>query len=192
MAAHHRDLTDPVPLYPGIGLSSERETEGEGGQQSWVLETFLSVLKDLVPSLNWRELVLALDHPEFSLPDPDSLSFIMRAYRLATQDPFPVEVLYRYDSCPLSLPSLLLSRRPWENREGQLSWLRHALSGCADFSFADYQYRRVHIEQTKYPPEDETKNILTWTSLDLIETLLSLAEGGFYEQVSHIPGPLLW
>ena len=73
--------------------------------------------------------------------------------------------------------------RPWENREGQLSWLRQALSGCAEFSFADYHFRRVNIEQAKYPPEDETKNILTWTSLDLIETLLSLAEGGLCDPV---------
>ena len=43
--------------------------------------------------------------------------------------------------------------------------------------------RRISVEQTKYPPEDETKNILTWTSLDLIETLLALAEGGLYDQV---------
>ncbi|KAI6659252.1 hypothetical protein LOD99_14925 [Oopsacas minuta] len=168
MATHHRDLTEHVSLYPGIGLDTDRPHKDTGEDpQSWVLETFISVLKDLVPSLNWREVVLALDYPGFYLPDPDSLSVIMRAYRLATQDPFPIDALYR----------------PWENREGQLSWLRQALSGYADFSFADYQFRRVTIEQTKYPPEDETKNILTWTSLDLIETLLSLAEGGLYDQV---------
>ena len=101
MAAHHKDLSDQVSLFPGLGLAVDRGSK-EGGQgeemaaHTWTLEHFLSVLKDLSQSLNWREVVLALDNSHFFLPDPDSLSFVMRAYKLATQDPFPVEVLYRY------------------------------------------------------------------------------------------------
>ena len=95
IARHHRDLADSVPLYPGMGLEGDRSGQGEEGYQSWMLEAFLSALKELVPSLNWREVVLAFDHSGFHLPDPDSLSFVMRAYKLATQDPFPVEALYR-------------------------------------------------------------------------------------------------
>ena len=98
MASHHRDLPDQVSLFPGLGLgdrAGREPTQEEATPHSWVLESFQSALKELVPSLNWREVVLALDNPNFFLPDPDSLSFVMRIYKLATQDPFPVEALYR-------------------------------------------------------------------------------------------------
>lgn len=52
--------------------------------------------------------------------------------------------------------------RMWSNTRGQLSWISHALSGCPEFSFADFPCRQVTMGMQRSMPEDETKNIRTW------------------------------
>ena len=52
--------------------------------------------------------------------------------------------------------------RMWSNTRGQLSWISHALSGCPEFSFADFPCRPVTMGLQRSLPEDETKNIRTW------------------------------
>ena len=48
-----------------------------------------------VPHLDWREVIIELDYPEFFVPDVQGLNFILEAYNLATTEPFPTTAIYR-------------------------------------------------------------------------------------------------
>ncbi|XP_059916980.1 CCR4-NOT transcription complex subunit 1-like isoform X1 [Gadus macrocephalus] len=54
------------------------------------------------------------------------------------------------------------------------------------FCFADYPCHTVAIDILKAPPEDDNKEIATWKSLDLVESLLRLSEVGQYEPVKQL------
>ena len=60
----------------------------------------------------------------------------------------------------------------WSNTRGQLSWISHALSGCPEFSFADFPCRQVTMGLQRSLPEDETKNIRTWCVCLWVHTVL--------------------
>eukprot|EP00066_Takifugu_rubripes_P027283 XP_011616549.1 PREDICTED: CCR4-NOT transcription complex subunit 1 isoform X2 [Takifugu rubripes] len=85
---------------------------------------------------------------------------------------FPVDLIYR----------------PWKNAEGQLSFVQHSLMSPEVFCFADYPCHTVAIDILKAPPEDDNREIATWKSLDLVESLLRLSEVGQYEQVKQLFG----
>jgi CCR4-NOT transcription complex subunit 1 len=170
MAATYNTLSDSVPLQAG---PEEKLLQDPPPQPpTWNMEAFIDAIKTKYVNMNWREVVLEFDHPEFYLPEVEGLRMIMKAYKHATSDVFPVESLYRM----------------WSNTRGQLSWIRHALSGCPEFSFADFPCKEVTVSTQRSLPEDESRNIRTWMSLDLIETLLNLAESGHFEEAHQLFG----
>uniref|UniRef100_A0A8I5UJR9 CCR4-NOT transcription complex subunit 1 n=1 Tax=Pongo abelii TaxID=9601 RepID=A0A8I5UJR9_PONAB len=67
-----------------------------------------------------------------------------------------------------------------------LSFIQHSLINPEIFCFADYPCHTVATDILKAPPEDDNREIATWKSLDLIESLLRLAEVGQYEQVKQL------
>ncbi|CAH1270308.1 CNOT1 [Branchiostoma lanceolatum] len=177
MARTHVGLSDSIPLQsltsPGGSIWSEGKDKSEGGQsQSWSVDVFVDVLQDLAPHLNWREVIFELDHPGLVLKDAQGLRLLTSALTraLANQDVFPIDLLYRQ----------------WKNTEGQLSWFQVALSSPDVFCFADFPCHQVVIDILKSPPDDENREIATWKSLDLIETLLRLSELGHYDQVKGL------
>lgn len=54
------------------------------------------------------------------------------------------------------------------------------------FCFADYRFHSVAVDILKAPPESDNKEIMTWRSLDLVETLLYLSDRGLYTQVQEM------
>ena len=126
-----------------------------------------------------------LDYADFYLSDPRALSIISTFFRKAadvsayapmslfslifslSQAPFPVDVLFGR----------------WHNMRGQLSLLKAAVVAPPDIvSFAHCQ-RRVLI-----PGFELRGGVLsqTWSSLDLVDTLLSLSETPLYSQVKPL------
>ncbi|MGH0142292.1 UNVERIFIED_CONTAM: hypothetical protein FKN15_002874 [Acipenser sinensis] len=71
-------------------------------------------------------------------------------------------------------------------REHGLSFVQHSLMNPDIFCFADYPCHTVATDILKAPPEDDNREIATWKSLDLIESLLRLSEVGQYEQVKQL------
>ena len=71
---------------------------------SWNVELFVDVLKDLLPSLNWVQVIQELDHPGFVVKDPKGLQMIVYAFIKASNSQFPIQVLYK----------------PWNNALGQV------------------------------------------------------------------------
>ncbi|XP_054632170.1 CCR4-NOT transcription complex subunit 1 isoform X6 [Dunckerocampus dactyliophorus] len=176
MARTHSGLTDGIPLQsisaPGSGIWSDGKDKNDGSQaHTWNVEVFIDVVKDANPNLNFKEVTYELDHPGFIIRDSKGLHIVVYGIQRGLgMEVFPVDLIYR----------------PWKHAEGQLSFIQHSLMSPEVFCFADYPCHTVAIDILKAPPEDDNREIATWKSLDLVESLLRLSEVGQYEQVKQL------
>uniref|UniRef100_A0A674GD48 CCR4-NOT transcription complex subunit 1 n=1 Tax=Taeniopygia guttata TaxID=59729 RepID=A0A674GD48_TAEGU len=176
MARTHSGLTDGIPLQsisaPGSGIWSDGKDKSDGSQaHTWNVEVLIDVLKELNPNLDFKVVTYELDHPGFQIRDSKGLQIVVFGIQRGLgMEVFPVNAIYR----------------PWKHAEGQLSFIQHSLINPDIFCFADYPCHTVATDILKAPPEDDNREIATWKSLDLIESLLRLAEVGQYEQVKQL------
>ncbi|XP_068588021.1 CCR4-NOT transcription complex subunit 1 isoform X2 [Cebidichthys violaceus] len=176
MARTHSGLTDGIPLQsisaPGSGIWSDGKDKNDSSQaHTWNVEVLIDVVKEVNPNLNFKEVTYELDHAGFIIRDSKGLHIVVYGIQRGLgMEVFPVDLIYR----------------PWKHAEGQLSFIQHSLMGPEVFSFADYPCHTVAIDILKAPPEDDNREIATWKSLDLVESLLRLSEVGQYEQVKQL------
>ncbi|XP_067853724.1 CCR4-NOT transcription complex subunit 1 isoform X1 [Heptranchias perlo] len=176
MARTHSGPTDGISLQsisaPVSGIWSDGKDKSDSAQaHTWNVEIFIDVVKDMNPNLNFKEVTYELDHPGFILRDSKGLQIAVYGIQKGMGiEVFPVDLIYR----------------PWKHAEGQLSFIQHSLMNPDIFCFADYPCHTVVTDILKAPPEDDNREIATWKSLDLIETLLRLSELGQYEQVKQL------
>ncbi|XP_061100268.1 CCR4-NOT transcription complex subunit 1 isoform X5 [Conger conger] len=176
MARTHSGLSDGIPLQsisaPGSGIWSDGKDKSEGSQaHTWNVEVLIDVVKEVNPNLNFKEVTYELDHPGFVIRDSKGLQMVVYGVQRGLgMEVFPVDLIYR----------------PWKHAEGQLSFIQHSLMSPEVFCFADYPCHTVAIDILKAPPEDDNREIATWKSLDLVESLLRLSEVGQYEQVKQL------
>lgn len=161
------------PSSTGSAQAKEKLTTIENS--SWKPEVFIQALKEVVPNLNWKEVCLGLDHPEFVIKDRAGLNLLITTVRLGMQTSgmgqnFPAECIYRH----------------WTNVEGQLSLIAAILKSPEIYSFADHIYSSVPVEVLKTPPEPDNKEIAAWKSVHLVEVLLFISENGCYNPVLEI------
>lgn len=151
-----------------VESSSNRSTSVEQAPQTWNIDIFIDLMKELVPNLNWMQVVQELDHPGFLIKDVKGLRTIVYAYfKSAPNTNFPIQLIYK----------------PWSNSMGQLSWIEIALYNPDVFCFGDLPCHQVVLDILKSTPDDSNREIRTWKCLDLIETLLHLSESSNYERV---------
>ncbi|KAL6480901.1 hypothetical protein MHYP_G00119340 [Metynnis hypsauchen] len=176
MARTHSGLSDGIPLQsisaPGSGIWSDGKDKSDGSQpHTWNVEVLIDVVKELNPNLNFKEVTYELDHPGFMIRDSKGLQMVVYGIQRGLgMEVFPVDLIYR----------------PWKHAEGQLSFIQQSLLSPEVFCFADYPCHTVAIDILKAPPEDDNREIATWKSLDLVESLLRLSEVGQYEQVKQL------
>ncbi|XP_028263293.1 CCR4-NOT transcription complex subunit 1 isoform X4 [Parambassis ranga] len=176
MARTHSGLTDGIPLQsisaPGSGIWSDGKDKNDGSQaHTWNVEVLIDIVKEVNPNLNFKEVTYELDHPGFVIRDSKGLHIVVYGIQRGLgMEVFPVDLIYR----------------TWKHAEGQLSFIQHSLMNPDVFCFADYPCHTVAIDILKAPPEDDNREIATWKSLDLVESLLRLSEGGQYEQVKQL------
>ncbi|XP_041123613.1 CCR4-NOT transcription complex subunit 1 isoform X2 [Polyodon spathula] len=176
MARTHSGLSDGIPLQsisaPGSGIWSDGKDKTDGSQaHTWNVEVLIDVVKELNPNLNFKEVTYELDHHGFIIRDSKALQIVVYGIQRGLgMEVFPVDLIYR----------------PWKHAEGQLSFVQHSLMNPDIFCFADYPCHTVATDILKAPPEDDNREIATWKSLDLIESLLRLSEVGQYEQVKQL------
>lgn len=176
MARTHSGLTDGIPLQsisaPGSGIWSDGKDKNDGSQtHTWNVEVLIDVVKEVNPNLNFKEVTYELDHQGFMIRDSKGLNIVVYGIQRGLGlEVFPVDLIYR----------------PWKHAEGQLSFIQHSLMSPEVFCFADYPCHTVAIDILKAPPEDDNREIATWKSLDLVESLLRLSEVGHYEQVKQL------
>ncbi|XP_068168262.1 CCR4-NOT transcription complex subunit 1 isoform X6 [Antennarius striatus] len=178
MARTHSGLTDGIPLQsisaPGSGIWSDGKDKNDSSQaHTWNVEVLIDIVKEVNPNLNFKEVTYELDHPGFAIRDSKGLHIVVYGIQRGLgMEVFPVDLIYR----------------PWKHAEGQLSFIQHSLISPEVFCFADYPCHTVAIDILKAPPEDDNREIATWKSLDLVESLLRLSEVGQYEQVKQLFG----
>ena len=171
MVRTHTGLDDnsALPLAPDSGSMWDKEHKTD---KTWNVEVFIKSVHELQTTLNWKEIIYELDHGGFCVKDRAGLILLMKALKLGLQTQgyqgsFPIDLFYRH----------------WRNTEGQLSLFQQILRNPDIFCFAEQQCHTSATEILKVQPDLENKEILTWRSLDLIETLLYLADNGHSMQV---------
>ena len=175
MARTHTGLDDSstLPLTcPEAGGWGEREQKTD---KTWNVEVFIKSVHELQTTLNWKEIIYELDHAGFCVKDRAGLILLMKALKLGLQTQglqglFPMDLFYRH----------------WKNTDGQLSLFQQILRNPDVFCFAEQQCHSSATEILKVQPDLENKEIATWRSLDLIETLLYLADSGHSMQVAEL------
>ncbi|XP_057867287.2 uncharacterized protein LOC131074644 isoform X3 [Cryptomeria japonica] len=152
---------------------------------SWNIDVLLDSIKELAPDISWVSVMEALDHEGFYLPDQQSFSMLMSTYAKICQDPFPVQTV---------------CGNLWKNDEGQLSFLRFAVSASPEIlTFANSRRLQAPLEGphgNKLPFGSMNQ---AWLSVDLVEVLCHLAEMGhgtvvhsmFEYPINHCPETLL-
>ncbi|XP_055890770.1 CCR4-NOT transcription complex subunit 1-like isoform X2 [Biomphalaria glabrata] len=143
------------------------------GVSTWNVDVFFQIIKEMNPHLNWREVVTSLDYPKFIVSSKKGLRLLIQAiHRGLGQEPFPIDLIYK----------------PWNNTEGQLSFLTQALKYPDVFCLADFKgdTPSVTIDILKSAPNEDDREISTWKCLSLIETLLRLSDNGHHAQVFEL------
>uniref|UniRef100_A0A3P8X1I3 CCR4-NOT transcription complex, subunit 1 n=1 Tax=Cynoglossus semilaevis TaxID=244447 RepID=A0A3P8X1I3_CYNSE len=154
---------------PGSGIWSDGKDKNDGSQaHTWNVEVLIDVVKEVNPNLNFKEVTYELDHPGFIIRDSKGLQIVVygiqRGLGITSEN------------------AVLLTLQPFF----QLSFIQHSLMSPEVFCFADYPCHTVATDILKAPPEDDNREIATWKSLDLVESLLRLSEVGQYEQVKQL------
>ncbi|XP_053091314.1 CCR4-NOT transcription complex subunit 1 isoform X2 [Pangasianodon hypophthalmus] len=175
MARTHSGLSDGIALQsissPGSIWSDGKDKSDSSQPHTWNVEVLIDVVKELNPNLNFKEVTYELDHAGFMIRDSKGLQIVVYGIQRGLgMEVFPVDLIYR----------------PWKHAEGQLSFIQQSLMSPEVFCFADYPCHAVVIDILKAPPEDDNREIATWKSLDLVESLLRLSEVGQYEQVKQL------
>uniref|UniRef100_A0A8D9AYG7 CCR4-NOT transcription complex subunit 1 n=1 Tax=Cacopsylla melanoneura TaxID=428564 RepID=A0A8D9AYG7_9HEMI len=194
MVRSHTGLDDPLanssfwPSQSGgdIGSQGGKDkqsggggVEGGGGGASpstWNVEVFVQAIKEISPNLSWHDVLRELDHAEFIIKDRAGFSLLFTALRLGLQsqgfhpDQFPVELIYRH----------------WKHAESQVTLIQHILKNSDIFCFADYPFLSASAELLKVQPDFDNKDIGSWRSLQLIDTVLYFAERGLFTQAQEI------
>lgn len=178
-AAVARTLSLMCRTHSGLEESLNLQTPGsfsKDGRNSWNVEVFVQALKEVTPNLQWSNVMLELDHPEFVVKDRQGLIMLISALRMGLQnvgfhpETFPVDHLYRR----------------WTSVEGQFSLIQNILKNPDVFCFADYPFLSVPVDLLKTPPEQDSKELANWRNVNLVELLLTISECGLYSQIQEM------
>ncbi|GJP79518.1 hypothetical protein CLOP_g9744 [Closterium sp. NIES-67] len=159
----------------GVVAKGSMETRGGAGSGPltfWNVDVLVEAILQLAPRLSWSSVINHLDYPGFLVKDHKGFSSLVLMHAKATKELFPLAPV---------------CGKLWANTEGQLSFLRHAVSAPPEvFTFAH------SARQT--PPMDNlhghklptgTPNC-AWVSLDLLEVLCRIGETGRKAEVLEV------
>lgn len=183
MCRTHTNLSDssinlPTPNAFWNQTEREKALAASGEHITWKPDVFVQALKEILPTLDWKNVCIDLDHPDFLIKDRTALNLLLTCIHLGLQiqmngqtgSTFPAECLYRH----------------WNNIEGQLSLIAIILKNPDLYSFADHIFTSVSIELLKTPPELDNKEIASWKNLHLVDVLLYIGDSGLFAPVLEI------
>lgn len=180
MVCTHTGLDDSASIQDVnvTGTSLSENYKDPASPKTWNMEVFIKVVHELPTgsTLDWKEVIYELDHSEFLVKDRHGLLFLIKALKLGFQvqgfhGPFPVDMFYRQ----------------WNNSNGQVSLLQQILRYPDIFNFAEHHHHPVAVEVLNVQPDlENNRELAPWKSLELIDTLLCLAESGHTHTVKEI------
>ncbi|KAL7229494.1 hypothetical protein ACSBR2_008075 [Camellia fascicularis] len=158
-----------LTFYSAIGSSATCEASC---LSSWNVHVLVDSIKQLAPDINWINVVENLDHEGFYIPSEQAFFLFMSIYLHACQDPFPLHAV---------------CRSVWKNVDGQLSFLRYAVSASPEiFTFSCSARKLACANGWKVNEVPHGLANHAWLSLDLLEVLCQLAERGQAKYVRQI------
>ncbi|KAF5959836.1 hypothetical protein HYC85_001045 [Camellia sinensis] len=158
-----------LTFYSAIGSCATCEASC---LSSWNVHVLVDSIKQLAPDINWINVVENLDHEGFYIPSEQAFFLFMSIYLRACQDPFPLHAI---------------CRSVWKNVDGQLSFLRYAVSASPEiFTFSCSARKLACANGWKVNEVPHGLANHAWLSLDLLEVLCQLAEGGRAKYVQQI------
>ncbi|VVA89571.1 unnamed protein product [Arabis nemorensis] len=140
--------------------------------RAWNVDILVETIKQLAPGTSWRKVIENLDHDGFDIPNMESFLFFMRLYKTACKEPFPLGAI---------------CGSVWKNTEGQLSFLKHAISAPPEvFTFMHSPRKLVYVDNLHSHEQQLGLSNHAWLSLDLLDVLCQLAERGHTVLVSSL------
>ncbi|OAY69195.1 CCR4-NOT transcription complex subunit 1, partial [Ananas comosus] len=136
---------------------------------AWNVDVLIDSINQLAPKINWTHVMQNLDHEGFNIPDEAAFSNLMSIYTRACQDPFPLHAV---------------CGSVWKNAEGQLSFLRYAVSAPPNLFTFGHCSRQLAYGDFAYLRNKQGNQ--AWFCLDLLEVLCHLAERGHASSVRAI------
>ncbi|XP_021748044.1 CCR4-NOT transcription complex subunit 1-like isoform X1 [Chenopodium quinoa] len=131
---------------------------------SWDVNILVETIKQLAPETNWAGVMENLDHEGFYIPNENAFTFFMTIYKHACQDSFPLHAI---------------CGSVWKNSEGQLSFLKYAVSAPPEvFTFAHSIRQLVYVDSVHGLQSQPGQSNYAWLCLDLVDVLCQLAERG--------------
>ncbi|KFK42579.1 hypothetical protein AALP_AA1G013800 [Arabis alpina] len=140
--------------------------------RAWNVDILVETIKQLAPGTSWRKVIENLDHEGFEIPNMESFLLFMRLYKTACKEPFPLDAI---------------CGSVWKNLEGQLSFLKHAISAPPEvFTFMHSPRKLVYVDNLHSHEQQLGLSNHAWLSLDLLDVLCQLAERGHTVLVSSL------
>lgn len=139
---------------------------------SWNTDVLIESIKQLAPGISWTTVIENLDHEGFYIPDEAAFSLLISCYRHASQDPFPLAAV---------------CGNIWKNTDGQLSFLKCAVSVPPEvFTFAHCERQVAYVDAVDNHKFQSGHANHAWLCLDLLEVLCQLAERGLANSVRSL------
>ncbi|KAH6817786.1 transcription regulator [Perilla frutescens var. frutescens] len=138
---------------------------------SWNVDVIVDSIKQLALGIDWINVMEKLDHEGFHIPNEAAFSFFMSVYRHACQEPFPLHAI---------------CGSVWKNVEGQLSFLKYAVSAPPEvFTFA-HSERKLSYDDAVLGHTLQSGPNRAWSCHDLLVVLCQLSERGHASFVRSI------
>ncbi|XP_076942862.1 uncharacterized protein LOC143612873 [Bidens hawaiensis] len=138
----------------------------------WNTDVLIESIKQLAPGINWTTVAENLDHEGFYVPDEAAFSLLISCYKYASQDLFPLAAV---------------CGNVWRNTEGQLSFLKYAVSAPPElFTFAHCKRQLANVDAVYSQKLQSGHENHAWLCLDLLEVLCQLAERGLAKSVRSL------
>ncbi|KAD3069237.1 hypothetical protein R6Q59_016720 [Mikania micrantha] len=139
---------------------------------SWNTDVLIESIKQLAPGISWTTVIENLDHEGFYVPDEAAFLLLISCYKHASQDPFPLAAV---------------CGSVWKNIEGQLSFLKYAVSVPPEvFMFAHCKRQLANADALIIQKFQSGLANQAWLCLDLLEVLCQLAERGLAKSVRSL------
>ncbi|XP_047937913.1 CCR4-NOT transcription complex subunit 1 isoform X1 [Salvia hispanica] len=138
---------------------------------SWNVDVLVDSIKQLALGTNWINVMENLDHEGFYIPNEAAFSFFMSVYKHACQEPFPLHAI---------------CGSVWKNVEGQLSFLKYAVSAPPEvFTFA-HSERQLSYDDAVPGHTLQSGPNRAWSCHDLLVVLCQLSEMGHASLVRYV------
>ncbi|KAJ1388195.1 CCR4-NOT transcription complex subunit 1, CAF1-binding domain [Sesbania bispinosa] len=173
IASTHAGLEDNQSTFLTFGAALGYNNLSElPPLNTWNIDVLIDTVKQLAPQTNWIRVIENLDHEGFFLPSEEAFSFLMSVYKHACKEPFPLHAI---------------CGSVWKNTEGQLSFLKYAVSAPPEmFTFAHSVRQLAFVDAINGHKLQNGHANHAWLCLELLDVLCQLAEKGHASIVRSI------